>query len=376
MPDALMVSSSFLPGRGGIESYLAELCGELAPRLAVLAPERRANETIPTDLPYDAHGYPGSMLVPSAKVARAIVERCRLLGTDKVLFGTPWPLVLTAPRLVEAGLRYSVIVHGAEMLVPSAVPRVKTRLARALAGADLLLPVSHYTGDRLSEFLARCGLRVPSMDVLRARVDLDRFRPDADVDDIRSRLGLGRGPLLLCFGRLVKRKGVDRAIAAMDEIARRVPGTVLAVAGTGPELRSLQRTAERLSAPVNFLGRVPDEDAGALYAASDVFLLPVVDRYRGLEIEGLGVVLLEAGACETPSVTGRSGGTPEAVLDGITGYVVDALDQEALIERTVRLLEDAELRQRMGGAARAHVEKEFSQNRIPPTLLAWLGDVG
>src|SRR5687767_13113479 len=113
MPDALMVSSSFLPGRGGIESYLAELCDEMSPRLAVLAPGKRGKDEIPHDLGYDTQGYPGSMLFPSRKVARAIVDRCCALNTDKVLFGTPWPLVLVAPHLESAGLRYSVIVHGA-----------------------------------------------------------------------------------------------------------------------------------------------------------------------------------------------------------------------------------------------------------------------
>ena len=376
MPDALMVSSSFLPGRGGIESYLAELCIELQPGLAVLAQAQRDGLPLPTGLGYDTYGYPGSMIFPARGVADAIVDRCRKLATDKVLFGTPWPLVLLAPRLVRAGIRYSVIVHGAEMLVPSVIPVVQRRLARALAGADLLLAVSEFTADRLRTFLEKNGESIPPIDILRAKVDLERFHPSADDGTTRDRFELGPGPLVLHFGRLVKRKGVHRAIDAMPAIEALIPGARLVVGGTGPELVRLEKRAKRKGVPVRFLGRVPDEDAAALYATADVFLLPVVDRYRGLEVEGLGVVLLEAGACETPSVTGQSGGTPEAVIDGVTGYVIDATDEHAIVDATVRLLRDESLRKKQGQAARQHVERAFSRNRVPQSLLNWLSDVG
>ena len=375
MPDALMVSSSFLPGRGGIESYLAELCADLSPRLAVFAQAEREGRPIPTDLGYETYGYAGSLLFPSRKVARAIVDRCAAIGTNKVLFGTPWPLVLVAPHLVRAGIRYSVIVHGAEMLVPSVIPVVRRRLARSLAGADRLLAVSEFTAARLREFITKHSGSVPPIDILRAKVDLARFTPNADDGTTRDRYELGPGPLVLAFGRLVKRKGIDRAIAAMKDIEEKAPGARLVVGGTGPEMSRLKKQANRTRASVVFLGRVPDEDAPALYATADVFLLPVVDRYRGLEVEGLGVVLLEAGACETPSVTGRSGGTPEAVIDGKTGFVVDATDQRAIVDATIRLLLDEQLRNEQGRAAREHVESAFSQNRVPPSLLDWLSDV-
>src|SRR5688500_17555645 len=99
MPDALMVTSSFLPGRGGIESYLSELCSLLSPRLAVLAPRARDGIPLPKDLSYPTRGGPGSMLIPDRRVVEATVRLARELGTDRVLFGTPWPLALIGPRL-------------------------------------------------------------------------------------------------------------------------------------------------------------------------------------------------------------------------------------------------------------------------------------
>ena len=367
MADALMVTSSFLPGRGGIESYLAALCSEFAPRVAVFAPAEREGKPIPDDLGYETVGFPGSMLVPSRRVADSIVKTARNLGTDRILFGTPWPLVLLAPRLRRAGLGYAVIVHGAELLVPSAIPIVRRRLATALAGADLLLPVSEFTATKIRSLLRT----PPPIELLRARVDLTRFTPGAPGAQARRQLGIGRDqPMILVFGRLVRRKGVHRLIDALPEVRRRIPDAVLVVAGTGPERRRLER---RAGGGVIFTGRVDDDGAPAVYAAADVFCLPVADRWFGLEIEGLGVVLLEAAACEVPCVTGRSGGTPEAVVDGKTGFVINAHDRRALVDALCTVLEQHESTRSMGRLGREHVIAQFSNRKLPSGLMQWLG---
>jgi len=415
MADAVLVSSSFLPGQGGIESYLAELCAHLAPRLAVVAAAERDGKSLPNDLGYPTYGFTGSALlgplllfsngaprgfrgeasgiprwVPEARFARfggkllwpgrraaqAVIEVARREGTGRVVFGTPWPLILMAPRLVTAGLRYSVIVHGAEMLVPSKVPGVKGRVAEALAGAELLLPVSEFTANATRRYIEGEGLNVPPIEVLRARVDLDRFTPDADKVSARRSLGIEDDEkVVLCFGRLVARKGVDRLISLMPELARRVPRTVLVVAGTGPLKDKLQKQAANTevgNGRIVFAGRVPDEHAPGVYAMADVFALPVVDRWFGLEIEGLGVVLLEAAACHTPAVTGRSGGTPEAVIDGVTGYVVDAADENSLMAKLEFFLTHPAEAERMGRAGRNHAQENFSDNAVSEGFLTWL----
>ena len=369
-----MVSSSFLPGRGGIESYLAELCSEVAPHVAVLAPQRRDGRPLPTDLPYHVAGLRGPVVVPSTRLRRAIRDEARTCGVDRILFGTPWPLVLLGPKLKATGLSYSVIVHGAEMLVPSVIPGIKARLASALSQADLLLTVSEFTLEKTTSFLNRARLPVPATDVLRARVDLDRFSPARATPALKQRFGLGlEQPMVLCLGRLVPRKGVDRLVRAVDRISARVPDTALVIAGTGPEEPRLKKLASKVRARVVFTGRVSQEEALALYATADVFALPVVSRWFGLDAEGLGVVLLEAAASGTPCVTGRSGGTPEAVVDGETGFVVDAADQGALVDAIARLLENGEQASRMGRAGRSFVAERFSNRRLPRSLLDWLG---
>ena len=369
-----MVTSSFLPGRGGIESYLAELCTVVAPRLAVVAAGSRDGRPIPLGLPYRTFVGPGSMLVPGKAVVEATVEAARSCETERVLFGTPWPLALIGPRLKKEGLRYSVIVHASEMLVPAALPVVSARLADALAQADVLFAVSDFTAGEIERVLARKKRRVPPIERLRARVDLDRYRPQTDTSAIRERIGVRpQERIVLCFGRLVRRKGVHRLLALADELARSVEDLVIVVAGTGPEEKRLRRAAGAVRTKVIFTGRVSEDDAPALYATAAVFALPVVDRYFGLETEGLGVVLLEAAACGRPCVTGRSGGTPEAVIDGRTGFVVDARQESELITALARLLADPGLAETMGAAGREHVANNFSAEEPPRALLDWLG---
>ena len=373
--DAVLVTSSFLPGRGGIESYLAELCGEVAPRLAVLAPAQRDGKALPDDLPYPTIGYGGRMVVPGGAAVRAIDRAALELGVDRVLFGTPWPLSFVAPRVQALGYRYGFIVYAAELYVPTTVPGLRGYMLRTLSQSDFILTVSHYTTRRLTGMLEGAGLRVPPMERLPARVDLKRFHPDVDVAPVREQLGLTADDrVILCFGRLVARKGVHRVIDALPKISQQVPHAVLVVAGAGPEEANLRKQAAASKARVIFAGRVPEADAPAYYALADVFALPVADRYFGREVEGLGVVMLEAGACGTPSVIGTSGGSPETVVDGTTGYVIDARDRKALAGALIKILEDPGRRKQMGAAARTFVEEEFSSAPLPGPLVEWLDE--
>jgi phosphatidyl-myo-inositol dimannoside synthase len=329
---------------------------------------------MPADLPYPSIPFKGRMTFPAQEVLDEISRGCGEQRTRRVLLGTPWPLLLLGPRLKQRGISYAVMVHGAELIAPGAIPGMSSKIAAALRDADLILPVSNYTAQELRALLDKHALPHPPIASLRPRVDLDRFSPGVPTAAIRTRFELpDKAPIVLSLGRLVPRKGLDRLIVAMRGVRSTLPSAVLVIAGRGPQERRLHRLASG-DKGVIFVGAVTDGDAAALYAAADVFAMPVADRWLGLEIEGLGVVLLEAGAAATPCVTGRSGGTPEAVIDRETGFVIDARRGPELEQKIAWLLANPIDAARMGVWARSHVRREFSEAALPEELLRWLAE--
>jgi len=197
-------------------------------------------------------------------------------------------------------------------------------------------------------------------------VDTALFSPDVDGRAVRARYGLTGRPVVVCVSRLMPRKGQDELIQAWPAIRSRVPGAALLLVGSGPDRDRLGRLVSRggLERDVVFAGAVPYDDLPAHYAAGDVFAMPCRTRNRGLDVEGLGIVFLEASATGRPVVAGDSGGAPDAVLPGQTGYVVGGQDRAALAERVSELLLDRELAARMGASGRAWVEQTWRWDQV------------
>jgi phosphatidylinositol alpha-1,6-mannosyltransferase len=178
---------------------------------------------------------------------------------------------------------------------------------------------------------------------------------------VRELHGLSDRPVIVCVSRLVPRKGQDMLIRALPTIRRRVPGAALLVVGGGPyrdKLRALAR-AEGVAADVVFTGSVPWADLPAHYAAGDVYAMPCRTRGAGLDVEGLGIVYLEASATGLPVLAGDSGGAPDAVREGETGFVVGGSDVPAIAGRLADLLADQVRAKEMGAAGREWVEREW-----------------
>ncbi|MGH8991229.1 MAG: glycosyltransferase, partial [Acidimicrobiia bacterium] len=213
------------------------------------------------------------------------------------------------------------------------------------------------------------GRPLPGL-VVPPGVDVTRFRPPAggERDDTRRRFGLPAGAaLVLGVSRLVPRKGFDVLI---DATARLGTGVHLALVGAGRDRDRLRRRAAGagLEGRFHLLGRVADADLAALYGAADVFGMICRERWRGLEAEGFGIVFLEAAACATPSVAGRSGGAEDAVVDGVTGFLVPPRDTAAVTAALDRVLSDSDLRTLLGTAARARAEAEFGYDTLAARL--------
>lgn len=245
------------------------------------------------------------------------------------------------------GTRYIVHTYGEELKVYSRNPRLLKRMQSVLRYADAVTAVSSSTAGILRTVIGYSG----DVTVVYPGVDTVRFVP-GNGGDIRSRMALPEGPLLLTASRLMQRKGIDTVLAAMPSILANHPQTHYVIAGAGPDemrLRQLVQSAG-LQTNVTFTGRVSNEDMVLLMQAAHAFVMPNRELANG-DIEGFGIVFLEANACGTPVIGGNSGGAPEAINDGISGYVVDPSSPEQLREKVCDLLSDSDLRASMSLSA-------------------------
>ncbi|MED5816238.1 GDP-mannose-dependent alpha-(1-6)-phosphatidylinositol monomannoside mannosyltransferase [Mycolicibacterium sp. 050232] len=358
MTRVLLVTNDFPPRRGGIQSYLEAFVGELvrdgSHELTVYAPKWKgaaAFDNRAEAANYTVVRHPTTLMLPEPTVAARMQRLIAENNIETVWFGAAAPLALLGPLARRAGARRIVAsTHGHEVGW-SMLPVARSALRRIGDDADVVTFISRYTRGR---FASAFGPRA-ALERLSPGVDTDRFVPDPVARaELRARYGLGQRPVVVCLSRLVPRKGQDMLIRAWPAIRRRVPDAALVIVGGGPYLQRLQQLAQThdVAADVTFTGAVPAAELPTHHAMADVFAMPCRTRGAGLDVEGLGIVYLEASACGVPVVAGTSGGAPETVLDGETGTVVDGTDVEAVATAVGDLLADPGRAAAMGVAGR------------------------
>jgi len=363
----LLVTNDFPPRQGGIQSFVHALADRQPPgSLVVLASTYDGAADFDARQRHPVVRAPTTMLLPTPAAARQASELVREHGCTSVWFGAAAPLALLTPALRRAGIRRAVAqTHGHEAgwaLLPGA-----RQLLRRIGGSvDVVTYLGGYTRRRIAGPLGRH----PDLVHLPPGVDTEAFAPTVSGADVRARLGLRERPTIVCVSRLVPRKGQDQLVRALPEIRRRVPGAALVVVGGGPDAPRLHRLAALadVADDVLFTGAVTDAELPAYFAAGHVFAMPCRTRRGGLDVEGLGMVYLEASASGLPVVAGDSGGAPDAVRDGETGYVVDGRSLPAIIDRVAALLADPAATARMGTAGRAWVQRDWQWDDLAARL--------
>lgn len=376
MRRTLIVTNDFPPRRGGIQSFVHELALRLDPgELTVYAPRWEGDGAFDAAQPFEVVRHPTSLMVGGPGVRRRAAELARSRRAEVVIFGASAPLGLITPVLRRAGVERAIaITHGHEAGW-AALPVARQALRQIGERTDVMTYLGEYFRIRVA------GALTPQAAARMARlhpgVDAATFRPDpAARQAIRDRYGLAGRPVVTCVSRLVPRKGQDTLLRAWPEVLRQVPDAALLIVGGGPYAKALHQLAARtgLSAAVHagqvprsggrvqvhFTGPVPQEELPAHYAAGDVFAMPCRTRRGGLDVEGLGIVYLEASAAGLPVVGGDSGGAPDAILPGETGYVVGGRDVTALQQRLIALLRDPAGARAMGERGRAWVERDWN----------------
>ena len=380
MHKTLVVTNDFPPRPGGIQAFLHNMALRLDPeRLVVYASTwKRGREGAEATAAFDAEQPftvvrdSTTMLLPTPGVTRRAVGLLREHGCTSVWFGAAAPLGLMAPALRKAGAeRLLATTHGHEAGWAQ-LPAARQLLRRIGESTDTVTYLGEYTRSRIATALTPAA--AGRMTQLPPGVDEKTFHPGSGGDEVRARLGLTDRPVVVCVSRLVPRKGQDTLILAMPRILAAEPDAVLLIVGGGPYEKDLRELAREtgVAGSVRFTGSVPWSELPAHYGAGDVFAMPCRTRRGGLDVEGLGIVYLEASATGLPVVAGDSGGAPDAVLDGESGWVVRGGSVEEAAERIVVLLGDAELRRRMGERGRAWVEEKWRWDLLAEKLRALL----
>jgi phosphatidyl-myo-inositol dimannoside synthase len=369
----LVLSEHFLPERGGTITWLLQTYRRYQPAEVILvAGEHGDTRLLDQTLPFKVERIFMSMnewdpTAPASLwryscILRHVLRSCRQhqirqLHAVKVL---PEGLIVWCVHLLT-GRPYVLYAHGEEVLISLSSRKLRWLIPRLYNDAAAIIANSSET----KTLLEGIGVQSKKIQIIHPGVEATAFQSSDDAARaIRKRHNLGQSPVLLTLGRLQRRKGQDMVIRALPRIAKQFPEVRYVIAGAGEEHEFLQRLTFDLGVQdkVIFVGQIDSAEQAAYYAASDVFLMP--NRQIGADVEGFGIVFLEAAAAGKPVIGGRSGGTAEAIQEGLTGIRVDGENVEAIAAAVIDLLADSEKARAMGERARRWVEEAFSWETI------------
>ena len=370
----ILVTQDFPPDVGGTQTYSFELANWMSrwcEDFVVIAPDVPRCNTVDAGLPYDVIRVPCSSNQLGLQAGKLLIQLAKERGFESV-FHVQWStLFASIYARTRSPIKFIYCAsHGRELLLRP-LPMFNTFYdslrKKLLQKVDLHFPVSHYTGSLLSEL----GVSEASIKVVPNGVNLKRFRP-IEVDQKKVELGLTGKKVMLTVCRLVERKGIEVVLRALADIAKRIPEIIYLIAGSGPYRDRLQSLAAQLGVQkyVSFMGYVPDDMLNEVYNLCDVFVMP--SHHSPPEVEGFGLVFLEAGAAGKPSIGTLAGGIPDAIQEGKTGLLIMPNDERGLAAEVTRLLTHEALTQQLGHNALVHVNNYGGWEQRVSEIYNWL----
>jgi len=355
----LFITNDFGPRAGGIETFVHGLIERL-PKDSVIVYTSAQPESSQFDAEWlQEYGVEvirdrSKILLPTPQVIkvcqRIIIDR----KITRVAFGAAAPLGVMARAMRRAGAQKIIaLTHGHEVWWAKVMP-FSLAIRFMSKEMDAITYLGSYTKGEISRALNKNDKA--KLVQIAPGIDVDHFIP-TDSSQLRAEYGLTDKSVIISVGRLVHRKGQDKLIASLPAIKAAVPNVHLVLVGVGPYQKHLEKLALKLKVSncVTFIGRINYAELPRYICLGDIFAMPSRSRFFGLEVEGLGIVYLEASACGLSVVGGKSGGAPDAVLAGETGFVVDGTNTLEISEACIELLNNPELSELMGAAGRAWV---------------------
>ena len=366
MPKTLLVTNDLGPRAGGIETFIHGLLAEISSlpgnEVTIYTSRQEGQEEFDADLKarygIDVFRDKSKVLLPTPRVNRAVAKLARDRNLTTIWFGALAPLGWMSGALHRGGAtRMVALTHGHEVWWSKLWP-FSALIRRMTKRIDLITYLGAFTHKAMGPALHK---RVETVRIAPG-IDVNHFAPQKSGAVIRDRFSIGERPLIISVGRLVPRKGQDRLIEALPLIVKAIPDALLMIVGIGKYEKKLRSLVEKLKMAdhVIFVGRISYNELPQFLSAADIFAMPSRSRFFGLEVEGLGIVYLEASACGLPVLAGNSGGAPDAVLEGETGRVVDGQDVAAIASALVEMLSNPTGLKRMGERGREWALSDWS----------------
>ena len=360
----LLVTNDFGPRAGGIETFVIGLLERIKGHEVTVFTSQQGDTSVYDQQWIDKFGVrvirdQSKILLPSWRVTRVAKKIVAAKNIDVVVFGAAAPLALMSPSLRKSGVKKIIaLTHGHEVWWAKIFP-FRLAIKRIGKNVDHLTYLGEFTRQAISKPLTRKS--ATEMVKIAPGIDTAHFIPQPDAMQKRKELGLQDKKIIISVGRLVHRKGQDNLIQAMPAVLKKMPNAHLLLVGEGPYRKHLEKLVMKssLEQNVTFAGRIMYDRLPSYLSAADLFAMPSRSRFFGLEVEGLGIVYLEASACGIPVVAGNSGGAPDAVLEGVTGLCVDGTNIEQITAAIVEICSDAERASHMGAAGRNWIVNQW-----------------
>jgi phosphatidylinositol alpha-1,6-mannosyltransferase len=359
----LLVTNDLGPRAGGIETFILGLLAQLnGEDIAIYTSSQDGDLEFDLELKkkysVEVIRDKTKVLLPSPRVTRDVIKVMKQFDSEIIWFGAAAPLAWMSPRLRKAGAKKIVaLTHGHEVWWAKLFP-FNLAMRRIGNSVDFITYLGEYTKNAMAKAL---GGRVRLVQIAPG-IDVEHFKPVAISSSLIEKYGLQENLVIMCVGRLVHRKGQDKLIEAMPSILKSNPNAILVLIGAGPRAKKLEALVAKykIYSNVLFLGRVSYEELPEHLAMADLFIMPSRSRLFGLEVEGLGIVYLEASSCGLPVIAGESGGAPDAVRVGETGFLVDGTNPSAIAEVVSGALSDLPRLREMGDNGRKWAVENWS----------------
>lgn len=360
----LCITNDFGPRAGGIETFVMGLI-ERAPKGSIIVYTSAQGDTTSYDQGWlrdfgvEVIRDSSKILLPSPWVARRVKKVIARYSIKQVFFGAAAPLGVMARGLRKKGVVNIVaLTHGHEVWWAKLWP-FSSAISFIARNVDHLTYLGEFTKNEISKALS--PKEKMKLIKIAPGINTDHFAPIPSSAELRKDLGLADKKVIVSVGRLVHRKGQDILIQSMPEVLAKHPNAHILMVGEGPYRKELTKMVSELNLidAVTFIGRIQYKELPRYICAGDIFVMPSRSRLAGLEVEGLGIVYLEASSCGLPVIAGRSGGAPDAVEEGVSGFSVDGTSAPEVSKAIIKMFDDPVKAKEMGQAGRRWIIEKW-----------------